>query len=200
VIVLLLKNKNMKVNAMELFVKQKYGWLKILMGLALFAIFTLGACASNAGNATPGNANCPHAKRVNYSFEFDMRETPDIEILDYSYGFPNCPIVENPDYLRGQNKSLQATSIYGPMLTGGKLNVKWRIKSTGKEYEDTVDLGSRLPRDIEKNYLTFMIKNSQLYIYLVTREFREKDAPQDDGPKAYTNWRKTLTIYPDQPK
>ena len=179
----------------NLFNKQKRGLFFILALAGLLVVFALSACASN-----PATANCPSNKRVNYSFAFDMRETPDIEILDYSYGFPNCLIAENPKELRARNKSLQVNSVYGPMQTGGKLNVKWRIRSTGKEYEDTVDLNSRLPNDIENNYLTFMIKNSQLYIYLVTREFRQKDTPQDDGPKAYTNWYKTLTIYPDQSK
>jgi len=56
------------------------------------------------------------------------------------------------------------------MLPGDSLYVKWRIKSTSEVYDDTVDLKSRLPEDIANNRIHFIIKGSQLYVYLITPE------------------------------
>lgn len=165
----------------------------LLCAAAFFAI-SLTACASN-----PATANCTDNERVIQSFSFAMRESPDIEILDSFYGIPNCPVTYSSEADKYNGKPMQGTSINGPMRRAHKLYVKWRIKSTGQEFEDTVDLRNRLPKDMTKHEVHFTIKESQLYVYLITPEPRPPDMPVNDGPEEYS-WRKTITIYPDQTK
>jgi hypothetical protein len=165
-------------------------WQAVLM-----LTFALPAYADN-----PNNANCPDNNRVNQSFSFSKLENPDIEILDFFYGIPNCPSIYNPDQFKKRGKSMQGFDTYGPMRRAQKLYVKWRIQSTGQELEDTVDLTGRLPSDMTNHRLHFMVRGTQLFVFLVTPEFRQPDTSPDDGPKAYTAWHKTITIYPDQLK
>lgn len=158
--------------------------------VVLAAIFSLAACASN-----PLTVNCPDNTRVRQAFSFDMRESPDIELLDYFYGTPNCPSIANPKKYRDQAKSAQVENSFGPLRKYEKLYARWRIKSTGKEYEDTVDLRNRLPKDMTRNRVHFSINGSQLFVYLVTPELRPADMPPN-GPKEFKS-HKTFTIYPD---
>jgi hypothetical protein len=78
------------------------------------------------------------------------------------------------------------------MLRGDFLYVKWRIDSTGQVYEDTVDLKSRLPRDITNHEIYFIVKGTQLVVYLITPERRLPDM-EPNGPRK-TQYLKTLTI------
>jgi hypothetical protein len=182
-------------NLINLNKQQKNGWLSILMGLVLFATFTLGACASNLATA-----NCPVTNRVSQSFSFDVFDNPEIEILDYFYGTPNCPsLYSNDDQRRGEGHKLVSINLSGPLFLAQKLYVKWRINSTGQVLEDTVDLRQRLPKDMSRQRLHFIVRNTQLYVFVVTPEFRAKDDPQDDGPLLYKS-HKILTVYPDQSK
>ena len=155
----------------------------------LTAAFSLIACASN-----PLTVNCPDNTRVTQAFSFDMSESPDIELLDYYYGTPNCPSITNPKQFSDQGKCLQRDNAIEPQRRYEKLYAKWRIKSTGQEYEDTVDLRKRLPKDMTNNRIHFSVKNSQLYVYLVTQELRPPDMPPN-GPREFKDY-KTLTIYP----
>ena len=84
------------------------------------------------------------------------------------------------------------------MLKGDDLYVKWRIKSTGTIHEDTVDLRNRLPVNIKDHRIYFIVKDTQLYVYLITPERRPPDMPPN-GPRQ-TQYLKTITLYPDQPK
>ena len=125
-----------------------------------------------------------------------MGESPDIEILDYFYGTPNCPSFSNPIRLKERGESQQSESTIGPLRRYEKLYVKWRIKSTGQEYSDTVDLRKRLPMDMTNHKVHFSVKGSQLYVYLITPEIRPPDMPAN-GPREFQEY-KTLTIYPNE--
>ena len=131
-----------------------------------------------------------------HSFKFDAtRDSPDIEVLDYRYCTvqvgPTQP--DKPSLERG--KIRQSAGVGGYFPRGDSLYVKWRIRSTSQIYEDTVDLKSRLPYDITGNTIYFIVKESVLMVYLVTREPRPPEmAPQ--GPEQ-TQYRKTYVIYPD---
>jgi hypothetical protein len=116
------------------------------------------------------SAACASGPRlIAHSFEFDARrDSPDVEILDYRYGDSKQPGARNPVYLLNEGKALQATGIYGTMLVGDTLYAKWRIKSTGEIYHDTVDLRHRLPVDIREHTIHFAIKNDQLFVYLIS--------------------------------
>ena len=162
--------------------------LHILL-IILIAVFSLTACASN-----PLTVNCPDNNRFYQWFSFDMRENSEIEVLDYVYGTPNCPTISNSEVMRQRGKSNQIDNQFGSIRRAEKLYVKWRIKSTGQEYEDTVDLRGRLPKDMTNNRIHFSVKNSQLYVYLVTSEKRPADMPAN-GPKKF-HAKKTITIYP----
>lgn len=103
------------------------------------------------------------AETVDHAFSFDARrDSPDIEVLDYRYG------VRKPGYwmYSSGQKMPQNDNINGWFPRGDSLYVKWRIRSSGEIFEDTVDLRSRLPADITGQRIHFVIKGSQLYVYL----------------------------------
>ena len=82
------------------------------------------------------------------------------------------------------------------MELGEDLYVKWRVKSTGAIYEDTVDLRRRLPRDITGQRLYFIAQGAQLHVYLISmNERRPPDMPAV-GPKMYSHM-KVVEIYPE---
>jgi hypothetical protein len=152
---------------------------------------SLAACASTP-SAFP---NCMNNNHFYQSFSFDMRESPEAELRDYFYGIQNCPALYNPPYLKDRGDCLQIHSEFGSTRRAEKLYVKWRIKATGQEYEDTVDLKKRLPMDMTNHELHFSVKGSLLYVYLVTPERRPQDMPPN-GPKKFQA-HKTITIYPN---
>jgi hypothetical protein len=147
---------------------------------------TLLACASAS-------------KNVDHAFGFDaISDSPDVYVIDYRYGDSKQPMARNPEYLLKEGRSLQGASINGEMRRGDSLYVKWRIKSTGQVYEDTVDLRRRLPADITAHRIYFIIKGSQLYVYLITPERRSPGTPPN-GPRPY-QYLETITVYPQQGK
>jgi hypothetical protein len=142
---------------------------------------------------------CANRGLVFHSFEFDARrDSPDAEILNYRYGDSKQPGARPPEWALRQGKVAQATATGGEMLRANELYVKWRIRSTGAIFEDTVDLGKRLPRDIERQCVYFVVKGAQLYVYLVSDQRREPHEPAN-GPSIYHH-RKVSTIYPDATK
>jgi hypothetical protein len=155
-----------------------------LTGLA--ALCALAACAGTQ-------------QIVNHSFMFEMaRDGQDAVVLDYLYGDPAQPSARNPERLAHEGKSLQGTDVSGPLLRGDSLYVKWRVKTTGRIYEDTVDLRQRLPADIGGKILYFMIKGPQLYVYVISQEPRPANSPPI-GPRVFS-YLKTTKIYPDEVK
>ena len=163
-------------------------WRRVVMhwlGASLFA-FAIAACSATQGI-------------VMHAFGFDaIQDSPDIEVLDYRYGDSKQPGARPPVWAIRENRVSQGTGTTGEMLKGDELYVKWRIRSTGSVYEDTVDLRSRLPANIENHRIYFIIKDTQLYVYLITPERRSPDTPPN-GPRQ-TQYLKTITLYPDQPK
>ena len=168
--------------------KLKFKWSVFLM--MFIAVFSLSACASNSLTA-----NCYDNKIFYQWFSFDMSENPEIELRDYFYGTENCPALYNPPYLKERGECLQIHGEFGPNRRAEKLYVRWRIKSTGQEYEDTVDLRNRLPKDMTNQRIHFSVKSSQLYVYLVTPERRLPDMPVN-GPKEF-QLLKTFIVYPN---
>jgi len=80
------------------------------------------------------------------------------------------------------------------MPLGDALYVKWRDKTTGHKYEDTVDLRPLLPRDMTHQRIHFVVDGPQLYVYLIDPVPRPKDWPVV-GPKKYQN-EKVRQLYP----
>lgn len=151
---------------------------------------------------------------VDHSFEFDARwDSPDAEILDYRYGNSKQPGARPPEYMLRSGKIAQQVGISGEMLRGDALYVKWRIKSTGEVYEDSVNLRSRLPTDMNKQRIRFIVSGPQLYVFVISperldpnpcpsrealRKLGESNSPFDKVFSMYC-YRKITTIYPDQP-
>ena len=163
-------------------------WRRLVMhwlGASLFA-FAIAACSANQGI-------------VMHAFGFDARwDSPDIEVLDYRYGNSKQPSARAPAWALQESRVPQMVGTTGEMLKGDDLYVKWRIKSTGTIHEDTVDLRNRLPVNIKDHRIYFIVKDTQLYVYLITPERRPPDMPPN-GPRQ-TQYLKTITLYPDQPK
>jgi hypothetical protein len=167
---------------MKLFFLKMLSWLYLITFTCVLA-----ACASTNG------------KLAWHSFGFDaVHDSPDIEILDFKYGNSKNKGTKNPDWVAAKGTSVQGTGTGGEILVGDFLYVKWRIKSTGEVYQDNVDLKSRLPANIEDHTVYFVVKASQLYVYLVTPERRPLNMPPSDL-RLYKD-RIVKTLYPDQPK
>jgi hypothetical protein len=144
----------------------------------------LSACATNI---------------VQHTFQFNAGlDSPDAEVLDFRYGQSKQPGVRPPEWAYKVNKIPQGAATGGEMLKGDELYVKWRLRSTGQVFEDTVDLRRRFPADIKNHTVYFIIKGPQLYVYLVTPERAPVGSPSD-GPRMYRHM-KTLTIYPGSSK
>lgn len=140
-----------------------------------------------------------------HSFSFDTHhDSPDAEVLDYEYGstrqfgtHANKELVE-----MGEHFAYGGTT--GRMPRGDFLSVKWRIKNQMRPseyigyYEDKVDLRKRLPADITGLRIHFVIKGSQLYVYLISPEL--KNASEPAGPVREYLSQKQIQIYPDQVK
>ena len=146
------------------------------------ALLVLAGCASN-----------PELVRHGFSFDF-LSDSPEAELLDYRYGTSNYGKSE----LGSHGKVSQGGGIYGALRRGDELYVKWRLKQTGEVFEQTVDLKSRLPENIEDARVYFMVRGPQLYVYLITAEKRPKNEPPN-GPSKWA-FRRILTLYPDTPK
>lgn len=150
--------------------------------MLLSLVVALGACASGP-------------KLVDHAFGFDaVADSPNVEVLDYRYGQSNAPGTKMPDWVKSSIGISGGTNTNGAMLLGDALYVKWRIKATGEVLEDTVDLKSRLPRDITDHRIQFVIKDKQLWVYLISPEKRPSDWPKYDPP-GWTH-RKVYIVYP----
>ncbi len=152
---------------------------------------------------------------VDHAFSFDARwDSPGIEVLNYRYGSSNMPGTHiAPELLRTGQPS-GGMGINGPMPIGDTLYVKWRIKATGEVFEDTVDLKSRLPEDITRHHIYFIVGGPQLYIYLIgpvrlnpnpcpsreeLRKLGTSGLPNNRIFAKYCNL-KIVTLYPDHPQ
>lgn len=136
--------------------------------------------------------------KVDHAFGFDMRrdKQQEVEVLDYRYG-ESAAALRAPPADVAAGKTFVFEGVRGPMPRGESLYVKWRLKSTGQVFEDTVDLRRRLPADLAGSRIHFLIRGPQLHVYLITPMRRPADEPPN-GPHTYRS-RKTFTLYPDPP-
>lgn len=135
---------------------------------------------------------------VFHSFSFDTRyDSPDVEVLDYQYGRGSLVEIQPERERVALGQVFLYTGDNGAMPKGDFLYVKWRIKETGKIYDDKVDLTSRLPADIEGLEIHFVIKGPHLYIYLIWPYDAQHEYPPGEL-KRYSKVKQTR-IYPDSP-
>lgn len=152
---------------------------------------------------------------VDHSFSFDAsRESNDVEVLNYKYGNSKTHSTHPSEASLKGGEVRQGANVSGEMLRGDFLYVKWRIKSTGEVFEDTVDLRSRLPVNIKNYRIHFIIKGPQLYVFLISPDRLEKnpcpsrqeltrlgktDVPFNKVFSMYC-YLKITPLYPDQVK
>ena len=149
----------------------------------LVLVFALGACASGP-------------RLVDHAFGFDvLNDSPDVVLLDYRYGTSKQPGARPPEWSLRDGNVRQQAGIIGEMVLGDTLYVKWRIKASGEVLEDTIDLKSRLPKDITDHRLYFVVEGRQLHVYLISPRLRPSSFPIV-GPTKYRYYQAYVT-YPD---
>ncbi len=139
---------------------------------------------------------CASAVRSEYyTFSYDSpSDSPGIEILDFQYG--DNAMLRATDWQKKHPEAIQGGIFNGSFGKGGVLHVRWRIKVTGEEFEDKVDLTRRLPLNLTGYRIHFVIVGKQLFVYLIYPESRSTVTPAN-GPERFSH-RKVVTIYPDQ--
>lgn len=159
-------------------------WFTALLVAQIFGL--LGACA-----APQGVVDAPQF----HAFGFDARyDSPDSEILAFRYGPGTIGQLRMPYWKEEKEGSRQATGIHATMSIEGGLYVKWRLRSTGAVYEDTVDLKLLLPRDYGNQWVYFIAQGSKLYVYRIETVPRPPDWPVV-GPRKF-QYEKVRQIYP----
>lgn len=142
---------------------------------------------------------------LSYNQAVDM---PQVDILDCLYG-DGLGAHTQKEVDAGQARRGECGNMFGDMPIGDFLYVKWRDKATQKEYEDRVDLKSRLPspKEMHKKKIYFLIDDNQLYVYLIPDqdwEGKRNHLPEGhpaNGPFTY-RYLDVKTLYPenDPPK
>lgn len=156
----------------------------IFLRIAIIAISYILAGCSIAGPRT-----------ALHSFEFHMDvDSPDVELLDYRYGRSTQHGTFPPDWALQSGQVAQSLTTTGDMIVGEFLYVKWKIKSTGEIYKDTVDLRNRLPKILYEHTVYFVIRGPQLYVYLITPDRSLVGSPSH-GLRMYKS-RIVKTLYP----
>ncbi len=158
-------------------------FLRSLTGLLLpWLVSLLAACAAGPG-------------LVDHSFGFDANsDSPDVEVLDFSYGESTAPGIRMPDWVKRDVGFSAGTSTSGAMPVGSRLYVKWRVRSSGEVLEETVDLRDRLPLDMLRHKVYFVVQQRRIHVYLVSPERRPSGHPVV-GPEKFQRY-KVYAIYP----
>ena len=161
-------------------------------------LFGLTACAM--GGIMDGDTYPPH----HFSFNTQI-DNPheDVEVLDYQYSNSRHAGIRPEREGVEMGETYEDVNIYGPILRGDFLYVKWRISKPGTSdylgpYEDRVDLKSRLPANIDELRIHFVIHGPQLYVYLIWPYDLKHEYPV--GPLKEFGKVKQVQIYPDQPR
>jgi len=153
--------------------------LRALLVLALAS--ALLACAMNSA-------------LIDHGFGFDaIADSPGVDVLDYRYGRSNAPGTHMPDWIRSGVGVTGGTNTFGPMEVADTLYVKWRVRATDEILEQTLELKNRLPKDMARHTIYFVIAQRQMLVYLISPETRPEDAPTV-GPARFARF-KVETIY-----
>lgn len=154
-----------------------------ILRLAISIIVCVLASCSTAGERV-----------VEHGFGFDIRRAnPSVEIIDYRYGDSSFP-VRAPEWAVKEGKRFYFNNVYGAMRIADFLYVKWRIENSEKIYEETIDLKSRMPSDVKGQTVYLDIKDSQLYVYLISKKRRPPEL-EAIGPEMYQSFF-VKRIYP----
>lgn len=168
-------------------------WFKQLLSvtLATFVMFSQSACTQQD-------------RVVAHGVEADFgRDSPNLVVDEFHYGQSKGPgmHMKNED-----GRGTGNPSSYGETLMPDEVVVKWHDTTTGKAYEDRVDMRKRLgsPSDLRGKHVYFLIDQfeNQLYIYLVPDikiedgSTKRKQGTMPNGPSLYADLD-VKTVYPD---
>ena len=127
-------------------------WVGILLSLLL-----LSACASGGPSL------------VDHAFGFDaVADSPDAQVLDYRYGQSQAPGARMPEWVKTDVGVAGGRHTSGPMAVAESLHVRWRLRGTGEELQETVDLRGRLPADMTGHEIYFIVRGRRLLVYVVS--------------------------------
>jgi hypothetical protein len=152
-------------------------WSRLAAVILLASLSALSGCAANPGNSLTANASNSQ-KLVAHAFSFDGwndKWAQKVDLLAYSYGDQYRMVQREVKY--GEQTLGYSSGVNGGMPVGEFLYVKWRIKETGEEIENKVDLRGRLPANMFDHQVTYVIEGKQLYVYLVTPQAKKTDSP-----------------------
>lgn len=172
---------------------------RVLVSLGRWAVVvTLGVIMSTLGACSEEKRFAFHG--LSYNQAVDM---PQVDILDCIYG-DGLGAHTQHEVDAGKAQRGECGNMFGDMPVGDFLYVKWRDKSSGKEYEDRVDLRKRLPpiEHLHGSTVRFLIQQNQLFVYLVpSGDWEGKknylpigQQPNGPGDVAHLNVK---TLYPD---
>jgi hypothetical protein len=163
------------------------GWIRRVARCCLLFLASLLLIGAAACSTAP--------KAVFHSFSFgSYGENRDVEILQYRYGNSGLPSTRTSDWELKTGQVGQVGRISGAFPVGDSLYVKWRVKSTGEQYEDTVDLKSRLPTDMDQKRVHFLIDGPQLFVYLISSQKHSPD--EADCPVRAYRLFSCVSLYP----
>jgi hypothetical protein len=163
----------------------------------LFSIFLLSLVMST-------QHACSEDRMVFHSLGYQYNlDSPGTELIDCLYGEMLGKHTRH-EVETGQARRGECFKGGGTMPMGDFLYVKWRDKATGKEYEDRVDLKSRLPspKDMFGQTVYFLVDDNQLFVYLIPDsdiEGKRNHLPPGkpaNGPDGW-DYLDVKTLYPD---
>lgn len=168
-------------------------WFKQLLSLTLasFVMFSQTAC-------TEENRVVAHGVDADFG-----RDSPNLVVDEFHYGQSKGPGMH---MMNEDGRGTGNPSSYGETLMPDEVLVKWHDTTTGKSYEDKVDMRKRLgsPSDLKGKHVYFLIDQfeNQLYIYLVPDikiddgSTKRKPGTLPNGPSIFADLD-VKTIYPD---
>ena len=159
------------------------GWRAAVMGL-LVALLGVTGCASQP-------------KVADHSFGFDGWYdgwAEKVDLLAYNYG---GKMRQLSDQVRPDQTGVgYQTGTHGVIPVGDFLYVKWRLRSTGEVFENTVDLKGKLPEDMTDHEITFVIDGGDLYVYLITPTLQPVTVTKPPLRTWRSRFRISREIYP----
>jgi hypothetical protein len=152
---------------------------------------------------------CATGGMINHSFSFDtIVDSPEIEVLDYQYGSSGQFATYANKEMVVLGNTFKRGGTTGIMPRGDFLYVKWRVQGSEQVFEDKVYLNSRLPADVEGLKIHFVIRGSQLYVWMIypwdkepwdKEPLKNRFEPVLGGVKRF-HGSKQVQIYPDVSK
>lgn len=109
---------------------------------------------------------------ANYGMEFSRWDRPTIHVMDYQYSANGKVFVQWDRALRDRGEYSGGIGRYGWYPIPDKLYVKWKLSATNEVFEETVDLQSRLPFQMEGKQIYFLVWDKELHVYLATGPYR----------------------------